>query len=288
MSVALFAYLIDRLFGEFAFLKHPVALMGDYIAFFERRWYRDTILRGALLCGSLLLICYAIAAVITHLVTHPLLLGAIASTGLASKMLYDSVRGVIDRPHTIRYLVSRDTGALTPSQINQAAVETYAENLSDGVIAPLFYLLLFGLEGLFLYKAVNTMDSMIGYRTPRYDRFGKCAARLDDLSNYLPARITALLIILLFASRRALGGWRQGAKHQSLNAGYPINAMARALGVRLGGPVPYFGKLKAKPVFAADGEEASSAHIRAALRLQPRLDLLLLSLLLYSSFVGSA
>jgi len=292
-ETALVAYLVDRIFGEFRFIRHPVALMGDYIKYYEKHFYKDNIVSGAILTLSLvaitLFLTYLIAIAITSLLPSsstllPILFGLIASTTIASKMLYDSVKDIITHPHNIRYLVSRDTEDLSPSQINKAAIETYAENLSDGVIAPLFYLLLFGLPGAFVYKAINTLDSMVGYRTPRYEKFGKCAAKLDDAANYIPARLTALLILLLspkcytsstcYPLRSTL--LRQASRHDSPNAGYPITAMAYVLGIRLGGPTRYFGKMKPKTYFGVGRDEITTDDIAHALALQKWIDAVIL------------
>ena len=190
-------------------------------------------------------------------------------------MLYDAVKDIISNPKNIKYLVSRDTNELSTSDINKAAVETYAENLSDGVIAPLFYLLLFGLEGAFVYKAINTLDSMVGYRNARYEKFGKVSALLDDVANYIPSRITALLIALLFFSKEALGFYAYGKKHDSPNAGHPISAMALAIGVKLGGDTSYFGEVKKKAIFGSGKKEIAHADILKALSFSWRFDILL-------------
>ncbi|MBN2870517.1 MAG: cobalamin biosynthesis protein CobD, partial [Campylobacterales bacterium] len=187
---------------------------------------------------------------------------------------------VLSDPQSIRYLVSRDTENLHESEINKAAIETYAENLSDGVIAPLFYLLVFGLVGLFAYKAVNTLDSMVGYRSEKYERFGKVSARLDDVLNYIPSRITAVLILILFGKFGKLRQtWHYGAGHESPNAGYPIAAMALSLDVSLGGPTPYFGKVKEKPYFGEGKREITTLDVQRALALQWKLDTLVILLL---------
>ena len=263
-EIALIAYVIDRIFGEFSFIRHPVVLMGDYISWFEKRFYADSIVRGMILTLSLLLLVFLLSFSISYLLSgwgHPdlqvLLYGVIASTTIASKMLYDSVKDIITNPQHLKYLVSRDTEHLSDSDINKAAIETYAENLSDGVIAPLFYLILFGLWGAFVYKAINTLDSMVGYRNERYEKFGKFAAKLDDIVNYLPARMTAVFIIVFMGRHMGLPlrkTWSQGSKHESLNAGYPISAMALSIGVKLGGDTYYFGKIKSKPFFG-EGRE---------------------------------
>jgi len=288
-ETALIAYIIDRVFGEFGFIRHPVVWMGDYISWFEKNFYANSVIRGMVLTLSLLFITFTISYTIQTLFTFhsslftSLLQGVIASTTIASKMLYDSVKDIITNPQHIQYLVSRDTEHLSDSDINKAAIETYAENLSDGVIAPLFYLILFGLWGAFVYKAINTLDSMVGYRNERYEKFGKFAAMLDDVVNYIPARVTAVLIVLLMKGIH-LGLhlrkiWSQGSKHESPNAGYPISAMALSLGVKLGGDTSYFGKIKLKPFFGGGREIITQKDIQNALALQPRLDIFVIILL---------
>jgi len=283
VEITLLAYLIDKIFGEFSFIRHPVIIMGDYIKWFEKKFYKDSVFRGFLLTITLILIVWltvgSISSNINHLPTYAniILSALIASTTIASKMLYDSVKDIINNPQHIKYLVSRDTKELTPSDINKAAIETYGENLSDGVIAPLFYLLLFGLEGAFIYKAINTLDSMVGYRNKRYEKFGKVSAILDDIANYIPARITAVLIALLMGSKKALFSfYSYGKKHDSPNAGHPISAMALAIGVKLGGNTVYFGKLKKKAFFGEGREEIKIEDIERALKFQYFFDGLIL------------
>jgi len=289
--VALGAYFIDKVWGEFDFVKHPVVVMGDYIKWYEKRFYQDSVYRGAVLNLSLITLVALVIGLFLALLSSDILglpswmvlliSSLIASTTIASNMLYSSVKDIIKNPQNIQYLVSRDTQGLAQSDINKASIETYSENLSDGVIAPLFYLLLFGLEGAFIYKAINTLDSMVGYRTQRYEKFGKFSAFIDDIANYIPSRITALLIALLMYSPKALFGfYSYGKKHESPNAGHPISAMALALGIRLGGDTKYFGKLKSKPHFGEGRERLVSEDILKALSLQTRLDIFITLLLL--------
>lgn len=279
-DLALIAYVTDRIFGEFKFIRHPVVIMGDFITAFEKRFYSDTLMRGFWLVLWLLAAVLALVYPIT-MIDSPWILGITASTGIAGKMLYESVQNVPNEPQSIRYLVSRDTENLNESEINKAAIETYAENLSDGVIAPLFYLLVFGLVGLFVYKAINTLDSMVGYRNDRYEKFGKVSARLDDVINYLPSRLTAVIILILFGKLGKLKQtWHYGALHESPNAGYPIAAMALSLELSLGGPTPYFGKIKEKPYFGEGKQEIAALDIRRALALQWKLDTLLIIVLI--------
>lgn len=279
-EIALLAYLIDKFFGEFSFIKlytHPVVLMGKYISWYERKFYKDSIFIGFLLTISLLFIVALVCFFITYFISNIFILGLIASSGIAANMLYSSVKDVMLNPENIKFLVSRDTADLSASDINKAAIETYAENLSDGVIAPLFYLLAFGIMGLFVYKAINTLDSMVGYKTPKYDKFGKFSAKLDDIANYIPARITAILIATLGFSKIALLKFYSfGKHHESPNAGHPISAMALWLGVKLGGDTKYFGVVKQKPFFGFERFEILQVDIQKALSLQIRLDIFII------------
>ncbi len=278
-ELTLFAYFIDRIFGEFKFIKHPVVFMGEYISWFENNFYKDSFINGMFLTLSLLLIVFCITYPLSYLPWY--IGGIIASMGIASKMLYESVKDIINNPQNIKYLVSRDTKDLNESDINKAAIETYAENLSDGVIAPLFYLLFFGIMGLFIYKAINTLDSMVGYKNDRYKNFGKFSAKLDDIANFIPARLTAILIALLFLSKKALlNFYDYGKKHESPNAGHPISAMALALDLKLGGATSYFGQIKHKPYFGDGKESISYDDIIRAIYFQKRLDIFLVTLFL--------
>ncbi len=273
------AYLIDAKFGEFAFRKHPVAVIGELIAFLEKLLYKPSFLRGVLLVVLTLGIVGGIAIVFQiYLDLLPelvriILTSLFASVFVAHKMLRDEVRKVADlesleeKRAAVAMLVSRDTDDMTESDIYKAAIETYAENLSDGVIAPLFYLLLFGLPGIVIYKTINTLDSMVGYKNAHYEQFGKAAAKLDDIANYIPSRLTALLIMWRAKKRPLLGFFKDGSKHESPNAGLPITAMALALGVKLGGPTSYFGKVKEKAYFGEGEERITKEHLLQALQI---------------------
>jgi adenosylcobinamide-phosphate synthase len=285
-ELAFTAYLIDKLFGELP-CKHPVMFMGDFILAFEKWFYQDSILRGAILVLSLIFATWLVSFSLLKLSLFLpenlqfFVLAIFASTGLAMNMLYSSVENVAKSENpadAVRYLVSRDTENITKNDAYKAALETWAENLSDGVIAPLFYLILFGLPGIAIYKAINTMDSMVGYRTARYEKFGKVAARLDDFANYIPARLTAILIVLLMQNKKH--SWqilfRDGDKLESPNAGYPIAALAGSLQISLGGAAYYHGKLKLKPTLGDAFQSISLVSIQHALALRWRLDLVIL------------
>ncbi len=295
-ELALLAYLLDLAIGELPG-KHPVMWMGDFISAFERRFYRDRILTGALLVISLLALTLLIAVTLTNLAGGlPVwlflpILAVPASTGLAMHMLHASVAGLLtaENPRqALSYLVSRDTQAMTETEIHKAALETWAENLSDGVIAPLFYLVLFGLPGIAVYKAINTMDSMIGYKTGRYFYFGKVAARLDDIANFLPARLTALLIVALADDKKR--AWqccrRDGGKLESPNAGFPIAAMAGALGVALGGDASYHGCIKHKPVLGSAINPVNQTTLKQALNMKTGINFIVLGILIAGALLA--
>jgi len=276
LLITLFAYIIDRVFGEFSFIKHPVIFMGELIEFFEEKFYKDSVVRGVLLVVFVLsVVGFFAGALYLYLDTlatpiNIFFSSLIASMFIAHNMLRKSVLDVLsakDKKAAIAMLVSRDTEDMSESDIYKASLETYGENLSDGVIAPLFYLALFNLPGIILYKAVNTMDSMVGYRNERYEKFGKAAARVDDILNYIPSRLTAFLIMLLAKRRPLFSFYKDGKKHESPNAGHPITALALALGVKLGGPTSYFGKLKEKPYFGEGREEIKPRDVTEALKI---------------------
>ena len=277
---------MDRVIGEFKFIKHPVVFMGDFIQWFESKYYMNSIYRGILLNLSLLSLVFVVIYIIDFFITNIYLTAIITSTGIASKMLYNSVKDIITNPSNIKYLVSRDTNELSSSDINKAAIETYGENLSDGVVAPVFYLLLFGLYGLFIYKAINTLDSMVGYRNNRYEKFGKFSAILDDIANYIPSRITAFLISLLFLNKTSFTNiFKFGNLHDSPNAGYPISAIAGVCDISLGGDTSYFGKIKKKPYFGDGDKDIKVSQLQKALTLQIRFDIfIVLSLLIFINY----
>ncbi len=289
LLIALFAYSIDRIFGEFTFVKHPVSYMGDLIGYFEHKFYRDSVLRGCMLVLFVLLSTLFVSQSITLLLEslgwmQIIVSSVIASMFLAHRMLYDAVKDILDtedKRGAIAMLVSRDTEQMDDADIYKASIETYAENLSDGVIAPLLYLILFGLNGIIIYKAINTMDSMVGYKNRRYLRYGKVAAKLDDIANFIPSRVTAVMIMLLAKQKKILSFYHNGTKHESPNAGHPITAMAQLLGVALGGDTYYFGKLKKKAYFGQGRREIEADDLRNALLLRDKIDIfIIISLLL--------
>lgn len=279
-AILFVALLLDAIMGEPKWLwdrlPHPAVLMGRAVSLLDKRFNPA---QGGIAAGAMTLVLLMSGA---YLVGWGLSqLGGIiqilaTAILLAQRSLVQHVRAVADGlrvslddgRRAVAMIVSRDTGAMDRSAVARSAIESAAENLSDGVIAPAFWFLAGGLPGLIVYKVVNTADSMIGYRTPRYEYFGKAAARMDDVMNWIPARLTCALIAL---PAGVGGAWRaiasDAAQHRSPNAGWPEAAMARAIGVALAGPRAYDGKMQEFPwVGGAGAREIGPEAIDAALR----------------------
>ena len=176
-------------------------------------------------------------------------------------------------------IVGRDTSELSAQEVRTAALETLAENLSDGVIAPLFWLALLGVPGMLAYKMVNTLDSMIGYRTERYREFGCWAAHIDDIANFIPARLTAVLMVMAVGKPQLLKFvWRNGRNHASPNSGYPEAALASILDCRFGGPHYYFGELFDKPFIGENDRQLTTADMKKAVRVNRTAEVLMVAL----------
>ncbi len=281
MSAALLipALLLDGVMGEPKWLwsrvAHPAVLMGRLIGWCDTRFNDGTRARGALVLAALVLAAGLAGWLIAALPLGWLWSMLLAAILLAQRSLVAHVRAVADglrygvNPgrRAVAMIVGRDTSALDESGVARAAIESAAENLSDGVVAPAFWFLVAGLPGILIYKLINTADSMIGYRTPRHEAFGWAAARLDDVLNYIPARLTAGLIALAFWSARAVDVTLQDARlHRSPNAGWPEAAMAGVLDVALSGPRSYHGEMREFPFVNAGGErEIGVAEIEAAI-----------------------
>ena len=195
-------------------------------------------------------------------------------------MVFEAVdRSLEEGRKQVARIVGRDTSGLSAQEVRTAALETLAENLSDGVIAPLFWYMLLGIPGMLAYKMVNTLDSMIGYRNERYRAFGCFAARLDDVSNYIPARLTAFLMTLACLPRGRFGTLLRfvgiyGSQHASPNSGFPESAMAGILDCRFGGAHVYHGLLVEKPYIGDNDREISYADFRIAVRVNHMVTLL--------------
>jgi len=301
------AYALDWLIGDPAWLPHPVRWMGRSISGGESLLRRFTRTPSSEFVAGLVLTVIVVGTfgfgswILLHWlgVWNPKLAFAVsvylAASTLATRSLLDEARAVrrilvnADMPSArqqVSRIVGRDTQELDESEVTRAVIETLSESASDGIVAPMFYLAIGGVPAALAYKAINTLDSMIGHRGKHYEFFGKCAARLDDVASFIPARVTALLLVCaawtLHLDWRGAWRimWRDGAKHKSPNAGRPEAAMAGALGVRIGGTNFYEGERH-------DGQYLGDMHtplddhaLRNALRLTGCVSLLMFALCL--------
>ena len=304
-AVALFVgWLLDLLLGDPPRLPHPIVWFGRLIAFGEKRLNKGShrMMKGAVVAVMLISATFFGTWLLRHsisLLPSPfgegvrLLFDAIVIFYcLAGTTLIREVREVfraVDRSleegrAQVARIVGRDTGELSAQEVRTAALETLAENLSDGVIAPLFWLALLGTPGMLAYKMVNTLDSMIGYRTERYRDFGCWAAHIDDVANYIPARLTALLMILpsMVNVQCSMVNfvWRNGRKHASPNSGYPEAALAGILDCRFGGPHYYFGELFDKPYIGENDRLLTTADMQTAVRVNRCAEILMIAVVL--------
>lgn len=275
----LIGFLLDCLFGDPLWLPHPIRLFGNSISFFTEKLNRgkNRRLKGAAMALGLIAFTY-IPLEFTFLLLrkYDWIYLAFASIGvfygLANRSLIHESYKVIKELRKkgleagrkqLSYIVGRDTRNLNEQQIRTAVLETLAENLSDGVIAPLFYYALGGVPAMLAYKMANTLDSMIGYKSEQFREFGWFAARFDDLVNFIPARITAFLMVLLSLSLRGLVYiFRFGHRHSSPNAGYPEAALAGILDCRFGGPNVYHGQVVERPYIGISQRILTDADFR--------------------------
>ncbi len=262
-------------------IKHPVIIMGDYIYYFEKKFYKNSKFRGALLSFSLIFFSYIVASLFSFAL-HELILSIFASMFLAHNMLYKSVFEAVkaeDKPKKLSYLVSRDTKDLSNSDLNKALIETYSENLSDGVIAPLLYLFIFGFEGVVVYKAINTLDSMVGYKNQKYKNFGYFSAKIDDIANFIPARLTAFLIMIIAKEYNFKKLYFFAKGHKSPNAGFPITAIALKENLSLGGDTSYEGKVVKKPYFGEGRYKITDEDVLNSISIKTEVDTIIISVL---------
>ncbi len=295
MLTGIFAFLIDTVIGDPRSRFHPVVLMGNLISFLESFFYRaedsdgKKMLSGSILVAIVLLISYdaacgvlyfsymadsrwveyAVSAVLLSFMISP------KSLAEAGKEIHGLLMegNLIEARRKVGWIVGRDTDKLEVDGVTRATVETIAENTVDGIIAPLFFFLLGGVPLAVVYRAANTMDSMLGYKNEKYLYFGRTAAKLDDILNYIPARMTGLLFVAAawihgFDYRHALHMIQRDAdKHPSPNGGYAEAAVAGALHIRLGGVNSYFGIESFRAYMGEAIEELAPGHIMGAVRL---------------------
>ncbi len=298
-TILLVALALDAILGDppwlYRAVPHPVALLGQVIDRADARFNREEdrrsqrFQRGLLVTlaigGGAFGLGWTFSQLFGEIGGGWLLEAILASTLIAYRSLFDHARavaaalarGLADGRAAVAHIVGRDPESLDEPGIARAAVESLAENFSDGVAAPAFWYLLLGLPGLFAYKAINTLDSMIGHRTPRHESFGKAAARIDDAVNWIPARLSGLILVLAAVFQRdadAGRAWRtllrDAPKHRSPNAGWQEAAVAGALGFALAGPRRY-GQQTIDDAWMGDGRSALTAEvINAALALYLR------------------
>jgi adenosylcobinamide-phosphate synthase len=295
---------LDQLFGDPEKLPHPIVGFGHLISFGEKYLNNGKFLfaKGALMTIFLTVSIYFIPYLFINITTNYnyifnlLLTAIIVFYCLSARTLRDEVRQVFEALEQstdagrkqLSRIVGRDTATLEPQQIRSAALETLAENLSDGVIAPLFWFALLGAPGMLAYKMINTLDSMIGYKNDRYFYFGKFAARLDDVANYVPARITAF-IMLLSANKLSKTDFvfKNGNKHSSPNSGYPEAALAAILNCRFGGPNSYFGKIVDKPFIGSNDRLFETADMFTAVKVNRYCEVIMVQLISISMLLLS-
>lgn len=292
----LIGWMTDFVFGDPERLPHPIVWFGRMIAFGEKRLNRGQLrkLKGGLMAVGLILMVFGVSWLIRWWLMDLniwfvwIFDAIIVFYCLAGTTLIKEVREVflaLDRSleegrAQVARIVGRDTSELSAQEVRTAALETLAENLSDGVIAPLFWLAILGTPGMLAYKMVNTLDSMIGYHSERYLQFGCVAAHIDDAANYIPARLTALL----------MGGklWfvrKYGRCHASPNSGYPEAALASILDCRFGGPHKYFGEVFHKPYIGENDRLLTTSDMTLAVRVNRRAECIMVALVLAESVI---
>ena len=291
-------WVLDLILGDPQWMPHPVVGFGKMIALGEKQLNKGSHrkLKGALLAIFLVALVFTVIFILDQQLSN---LNALLSIAFRTLIIFWCLAGTtlirevrqtflaVDRSleegrKQVARIVGRDTTQLSAQEIRTAALETLAENLSDGVIAPLFWLAIGGVPGMLTYKMVNTLDSMIGYKTDRYRDFGCFAARLDDVANYLPARLTAFLMIVpklmtinthhgskLFTFHFSLFTFvhENGRRHASPNSGYPEAALAGILNCRFGGPHTYFGQLFDKPYIGENDRLLTTDDMHVAIRI---------------------
>lgn len=285
----LIAWLLDLLIGDPTWLPHPVVLFGKWIAWGERLLNKGQhrMMKGAVFVVFSIVAVFVLAVVLFQcLAAYPVAYCVFSILliffCLAGHTLRKEVRDVFKAVDIsleagrkqVGRIVGRDTSELSAQEIRTAALETLAENLSDGVIAPLFWFLLLGVPGMMTYKLINTFDSMIGYRNQRYKAFGCWAARIDDVANYIPARLTAIMIVLIgwicSKGKESLSNLfrfvlKYGPQHASPNSGWPEAALAGILDCRFGGPHNYFGELVVKPFIGTHQRTLTTADMHLSI-----------------------
>lgn len=287
---------LDLLYGDPCGLPHPIVWFGKIISICERKLNRGAhrVAKGAIVAVGLIAGVFAITALLLGVldpwpwakiaVESVLVFYCLAGTTLAKevRMVFEACdRSLAEGRRQVARIVGRDTSGLSINEVRTAALETLAENLSDGVIAPLFWYALLGVPGMLTYKMVNTLDSMLGYKSPRYLQFGRWAAKIDDVANFIPARLTALLMLLGAGKLNLIGFVRRfGREHASPNSGWPEAALAGILNCRFGGTHSYFGEDVYKPYIGTIDRPLTTDDMKRAIRVNRAAELIAVTIVL--------
>ena len=295
MITAILGFIADTLIGDPRSKLHPVVLIGQLIAGLEKLFYRETqssrqkLVSGGILAMLVMVLTYEIVNAIELLLQNisnkyviMAINGFLLSFTISPKSLANAGREIYDylmvedlenARYKVGWIVGRDTENLSPQEVSRAAIETVAENTVDGIISPLFFFLIGGLPLAYLYRAINTMDSMLGYKNDRYLYFGRVAARIDDVANYIPARITGIIFVVsAFVLRlNTTNSWkmlrRDASKHPSPNGGWAEASVAGALEIRLGGYNFYFGRETFRAYIGEPLQEMGPQHIMTCIQM---------------------
>ncbi|MDA3854403.1 MAG: adenosylcobinamide-phosphate synthase CbiB [Bacteroidales bacterium] len=301
--IIILAIILDWTLGDPVWIPHPVILFGRGISYCEKRYNKGThrVRKGALTSIALMMFTYVLSSVMMQVsyriqyyfgvgIEIVFLFLGLAGTTLIKegKAVFAALDRSLDEGRVqVGRIVGRDTSQLTAQQVKKATLETLAENLSDGVIAPLFWYAVAGIPGMLTYKMINTLDSMIGYKNERYMDYGRIAAKVDDVANWIPARLTAYLMCLVSKDKRS---WdfvkRYGKAHSSPNAGYPEAALAGILNVRFGGPSNYFGAVVDKPYIGNNDREINNEDIKKTVKINRYSEVMMLVLVILIKYIN--
>ena len=294
-------YILDIVFGDPVGLPHPVVYMGKSISFFEKRLNKgnNITIKGAVISLLLILLSFIFTKFVIELSYLNIYIGTAVSSLLIFfclagktlihevKMVFEALEVSLERGREqLSRIVGRDTADLSAEEVKKAALETLAENLSDGVIAPLFWYAIGGIPAMMAYKMINTLDSMIGYKNERYIEYGSVAARIDDIANYIPARITAIFMILVVGRINLIGFvFRFGKEHASPNSGYPEAALAGILNCKFGGTHNYFRQSVYKPYIGYNERELTYKDMLTATSVNRRVEIVTVLLIILKIYL---
>ncbi len=305
LIIVIIGFALDTLIGDPYWMPHPIRVFGNMISFMEKRFNQGANRRakGALtwviLCGVVMLFFgvadnllsinnYIYISWSAIFFFYALSNRCLIEEGLRVEKVLQS--GDLEGArHQLSMIVGRQTAHLSPTQIRSAVIETLSENLSDGVVAPLFYYAIGGVPLMMIYKMINTLDSMVGYKNDRYMQFGCFSAKMDDVANFIPARLTALLMVTVSLSVRAVKNiFKYGGAHSSPNSGYPESALSGVLNCRLGGPNQYFGKIVDKPYIGDNPREITHQDVTRCALLNAKVAALCFGLLVAYFYLSNA